>query len=163
MKFLATRIFTLLLTWIISFNAFAQTDEALKQKIESINKEMAKAMIEGNYSQTLKYYTNDAISMPNNSKMIRGIEEMKKSNESMAQSGVKMKNFETSTLQVTTCGNQVIEIGTFKLSMEIPGMPGNYEDHGKYLTVWEKQADGSLKIKVEMWNTDVNPMGGGNM
>jgi ketosteroid isomerase-like protein len=32
------------------------------------------------------------------------------------------------------------------------------EDTGKYLTLWEKQADGSLKIKVETWNTDKNPM-----
>jgi ketosteroid isomerase-like protein len=32
------------------------------------------------------------------------------------------------------------------------------EDHGKYLTVWEKQKDGSLKVKVETWNSDVDPM-----
>jgi ketosteroid isomerase-like protein len=44
--------------------------------------------------------------------------------------------------------------------MNIPGMPNDFEDQGKYLTIWEKQSDGSLKIKVEMWNTDVNNMGG---
>jgi hypothetical protein len=25
------------------------------------------------------------------------------------------------------------------------------------MTIWEKQNDGSLKIKVETWNTDTNP------
>lgn len=143
--------------------AFSQTDEALKQKIESINKEMAKAMMEGNYAQSLNYYAKDVISMPNNAKMIQGIEEIKKSNESMMQAGVKMKSFETKTLQIKSNGNQVTEIGTYKLSMAIPGMPNDYEDHGKYLTIWEKQSDGSLKIKIEMWNTDVSPVGSGTM
>jgi ketosteroid isomerase-like protein len=121
---------------------------------------MAKAMIEGNYSQSLKYYATDAISLPNNAKMAKGIDEIKKSNEEMMKSGVKMKTFETMPLQVKSCGNQITEMGTYKLSMTIPGMPNDYEDHGKYITIWEKQTDGSLKIKVEMWNTDVNPMGG---
>jgi hypothetical protein len=45
------------------------------------------------------------------------------------------------------------------------GMPGEIEDAGKYLTIYERDADGALKIKVETWNTDVNPMmmGGGMM
>jgi hypothetical protein len=36
-------------------------------------------------------------------------------------------------------------------------------DKGKYLTIYERDANGSLKIKVETWNTDLNPMqmGGG--
>ncbi len=37
-------------------------------------------------------------------------------------------------------------------------MPWN--DHGKYMTIWEMQDDGSLKVKVETWNTDVNPVDG---
>lgn len=153
-------LLTALLLCFTSLNGLSQTDQELKQKIEGINKELAKAMIEGDFSKSLKYYTNDAITMPNNSKMVQGIEEIKKSNETMIQSGIKMKNFEATTLQVKSCGTQVTEIGTYKLSMTIPGMPNDYEDHGKYLTIWEKQADGSLKIKIEMWNTDVSPMTG---
>jgi ketosteroid isomerase-like protein len=30
-------------------------------------------------------------------------------------------------------------------------------DHGKYLTIYQKQKDGSWKIKADMWNTDLNP------
>jgi len=39
----------------------------------------------------------------------------------------------------------------------MPDQPAPMEDHGKYLTIWEKQKDGSLKVKVETWNSDVNP------
>ena len=150
-------LFLFLFTSLTS--VFSQTDEELKQKIESINKNIAKATIEGNYSLGLNYYTSDAISMPNQSPMVQGLDSIKKQNDVMMQSGAKFKTFETKTLQVKSCGNQVIEIGTYKMSMTIPGMPNDFEDHGKYLTIWEKQADGSLKIKTEMWNTDVDPMG----
>jgi ketosteroid isomerase-like protein len=37
------------------------------------------------------------------------------------------------------------------------------DDHGKYLTIWEKQKDGSLKIKIETWNSDVDPTSMMNM
>jgi hypothetical protein len=41
--------------------------------------------------------------------------------------------------------------------MTMPNMPAPMEDHGKYLTVWEKQKDGSLKVKVETGNSEVDP------
>ena len=50
------------------------------------------------------------------------------------------------------------EIGTFKMNASMPNFDKPIDDHGKYLTVWEKQKDGSLKIKIEIWNSDVDPM-----
>jgi ketosteroid isomerase-like protein len=55
-------------------------------------------------------------------------------------------------------GNLIHEIGTYKINASMPGMEKPIDDHGKYLTVWEKQKDGSLKVKIEMWNSDVDPM-----
>lgn len=144
-----------------NLNVFAQSDQDLKQKIETINKEMAQAMVDGKLDANLRYYTSDAISMPNYSQMVEGVDAIKKSTESMLSSGAKIKRFETKIKQVKSSGNQVIEIGTYDMSMLIPGMSEDFKDQGKYLTVWEKQPDGSLKIKVEIWNTDTNPMGGG--
>lgn len=159
-KTIFNSVVVLLVFAYTGLNVYSQTDEAIKQKIESLNKELSKSMIEGNYDAGLAFYANDAVSMPNNAQMLQGVEAIKKSNETMKQSGAKFKTFETKTMQVKSCGNQFTEIGTYKMSMTIPGMPNDYEDHGKYLTIWEKQPDGSLKIKIEMWNTDVSPMGG---
>ena len=55
-------------------------------------------------------------------------------------------------------GEHVIEIGTFEISLQMPGMPGPIDDKGKYMTVYIRDADGALKIKAETWNTDINPM-----
>jgi hypothetical protein len=60
-----------------------------------------------------------------------------------------MISFEPLTLKVIPGGNLITEIGTYKISGSMPGMDKSMDDHGKYLTIREKQKDGSLKIKVE--------------
>jgi hypothetical protein len=42
------------------------------------------------------------------------------------------------------------------MKMSGPDVP-EWADYGKYITIWEEQKDGSMKIKVETWNTDTNP------
>jgi len=130
----------------------------VKEKISKINKEMAQAMITGNIEKALSYYTDDAISMPDNSKMIEGKEAIRKSNQEMMSSGMKIKSFDANTIYTEPCGNRIIEIGKFKISFTGPQMPEAMEEEGKYLTVWEQQSDGSLKIKLETWNSNTNPM-----
>jgi ketosteroid isomerase-like protein len=142
---------------IMTINTYSQKSDDTKAKIEKLNKDMAQAMIDGNSEKTLSLYASDAISLPNYKKMVEGIDAIKMSNEEMIKSGMKVKTFETTTLKVTNCDNLVIEVGTYKMSFTMAGMDAPMSDNGKYITVWEKQKDGSLKIKIETWNTDNNP------
>jgi len=138
----------------------AQNPEELKAKIAKINKEMQQAMVSGNSAVSLAYYASDAVSLPNYSKMAQGIDAIKQSSEAMMSSGMKITAFETNILMVNTCEKNIAEVGTYKMSFTMQGMAGEMTDTGKYLTIWEQQADGSLKIKLEMWNADVYPMTG---
>jgi ketosteroid isomerase-like protein len=61
-------------------------------------------------------------------------------------------------LEVMKMGSEFIEIGTYKITIHSPQMQMPITDEGKYLTIWEKKGKGDLKIKIEIWNTDVNPM-----
>jgi ketosteroid isomerase-like protein len=137
--------------------AFSQSAAEYKTKIEALNKEMAKNMLAGTNEKSLSLYTDDAISLPNYEPMHDGIAAIKKANEDMAKSGWKFVSFETTTLKVLPNGNMITEIGTYKMSGSMPGMDKPVDDHGKYVTIWEKQKDGSLKMKVETWNSDVDP------
>ena len=137
---------------------FSQSKDELKMKIQKINNEMAQAMVSGDSEKSLKYYADDAISMPNNSPMVEGIDAIKKSNQEMMQSGMQIKSFEFTTKKIKMCDNMITEIGMYKGSFMMPNMEQPVEDQGKYVTIWEKQADGSLKIKIEIWNTDTRPM-----
>lgn len=127
-------------------------------KIESLNKEMTKYMLEGNHEKSLSLYTADAISMPSNGPMREGIAALRKGAEEMSKMDMKVTLFEPTTLKVIPDGKMITEIGTYKIKLTMPGVDQPVEDHGKYLTLWEKQTDGSLKVKVEIWNSDVNPM-----
>jgi ketosteroid isomerase-like protein len=142
---------------LVTVNTFSQSSEDIKSKIEKNNKEMAKAMLEGNSEKSLSFYAPDAISMPSYSKMVEGIEAIKKSNMEMMKSGTKVTSFETNILKINTCNDIYTEIGTYKISISMAGMDVPMNDIGKYVTIWEKQKDGTLKIKLEIWNSDNNP------
>ena len=138
--------------------AIAQGNDPLKSKIDNINKEMSMAMIQGDSDKMLSMYTEDAISLPSYRPMLVGIAEIKKANMDDMKKGWKTTAFELNNKKIITSGNLVTDIGTYKISMSMPGSDKPMDDHGKYLTIYEKQKDGSLKIKVETWNTDVDPM-----
>jgi ketosteroid isomerase-like protein len=158
-----TNVKSTLLMFTILFAAntvFSQTSAEYKSKIEKLNKEMAQNMLSGNPDKNISMYTDDAISLPANEPMQDGLPAIKKAGEEMSRNGTKVTSFEPTTLKVLVNGNQVTEIGTYKISVTMPGMDKPMDDHGKYLTIWEKQKDGSLKTKIEMWNSDVRMTNG---
>lgn len=155
-------VFSTMLTLVVllfgATSGISQTNDQYKAKIEKLNKEMVAAMLSGNAEKSMSFYTDDAISLPNYEKMLEGKDALRKSNEAMTKAGWKVTSFEPVTLKVMSCDKMITEIGTFKISFAMQGMDKPIEDVGKYITIWEKQADGSLKIKIETWNTDSNPM-----
>lgn len=148
----------IVISMLLILPAYAQENQKLREKIQKINNKMADYLVKGDYHAGMAYYTDDAISMPNWSPMIKGKEAMAKENSAMDEMGIKFNHFDFNTMEVMKSGDMVIEIGTYKLSMNMPQMPETMHDHGKYVSVWEIQDDGSLKIKADIWNTDKNPM-----
>lgn len=136
----------------------AEGDGELKEKIQNLNRKMAKAMIDGKATESLALYAEDAISMPNYSPMLKGKEAIKKHHEEMEAAGFKFHSFDLNTQMIKQVDDIIHEIGTYTLSLTPPGMTQRVEDKGKYLTVWKKQGDGSLQIVLDMWNTDIYPM-----
>ena len=157
-KTFLTMMLTFVLVLFTLTNGVSQSNDKYKAQIEKINKEMVTAMLSGNAEKTLSFYTDNVISMPNYDKMLEGKDALRKSNEAMAKAGWKVTAFEPVTLKVMSYEKTITEIGTYKISFSMEGMEKPITDVGKYLTIWEKQSDGSLKIKIETWNTDTNPM-----
>jgi ketosteroid isomerase-like protein len=150
-------LFILLMLIVSSSVLYSQDDGDMKAKINAMNKEIVDLMIAGDHQGMVKWYTDDIISMPSYQPMIRGIDAVKKAGEMQEQSGVKMTEFTLSTTDIIEAGSYYVEIGTYTINMQIPGMDMPWSDHGKYMNVWEAQDDGSYKIKADTWNTDTNP------
>ena len=123
----------LLIFMIVPVFSYGQSAEEYKSKIEALNKEMVKFMLEGNTEKTLGLYAKDAISLPNYEPMLEGIDAIRKASEDMTKAGVKVTRFEPTTVKVIPNGNLITEIGKFNITINIPGMDQPVNDTGKYL------------------------------
>lgn len=141
---------------LIPVFVFAQNQSELSSQIEKLNKIYAQSMINNDTKTMMSLYTDDVVSLPSYQPMIRGIETLRTLSEQVENSEWKTTSFDMKTTDIIPAGNFVIEIGNYKMTMSGPGVP-DWSDEGKYITVWQKQDDGNLKIRVEMWNTDLNP------
>lgn len=154
MKKLLTGLFVFV---FIASLSNAQDMDDLKKKVQATNDMFAEKMVAGDVDELWQHYANDVIAMPSYEPMVKGLDANKKSWEEMKQSGVKMTSFKSTVTDLMKYGDLVVDIGTYNITMSIPGMDQPWSDNGKYMTLWEMQDDGSMKIKVETWNTDVNP------
>lgn len=135
---------------------FAQNLKELSAQIEKLNKVYSESMINNDTKTMMSLYTDDVVSLPSYQPMIRGIETLRLLSEQVENSEWKTTSLDMKTTDLIPTGNFVIEIGNYKMTMAGSGVP-DWSDEGKYITVWQKQEDGQLKIRVEMWNTDLNP------
>lgn len=150
-------LFVLMMLIITSSVLYSQDDSDLKAKFNAMNKEFAEMMVAGDHQGMIKWYADDIISMPSYQPMLRGIDAVKKAGEMQEKAGMKATAFTLETTDVIEAGNYVVEIGTYTVTMEIPGMDMPWSDEGKYMNVWVVQDDGSYKMKADTWNTDINP------
>ena len=62
--------------------------------------------------------------------------------------------WQASKVEVSTSGDMGYSMGAYELSVnDAQGKP--ITDHGKYTTIWKKQTDGSWKVAVDMFNSDL--------
>jgi ketosteroid isomerase-like protein len=136
----------------------AAAGDALMEEVTAIGDAMEKAMVAGDLDTIMAFYLEDAISLPEYAPMIEGRDAIRQHQQDMVMSGIEITAFESSPHKVWQAGDLVVEIGTYRLSAAMPGSPMPMDDRGKYVTVYQRQQDGALKVKLEAWNTDLNPL-----
>ena len=143
---------------VLGLSGFAAAggDEKLMQEVTEIGDALAEALLANDIETMLDMYADDAISLPNYSPRMQGAEAFREHHAQMSGAGIKINSFESHPTDVWKAGDHVIEIGHFAIEMDMPGMRG-IKDKGKYMTVYVRDG-GTLKIKAETWNTDMNPV-----
>ena len=142
---------------ILSTITFAQDMDEIREKVDAINATLTKAMLENDMDTPISLYADECWSLPSYSPMLKGKAALKKAAKENTENPMKMTAFNLKTVDLFTCGDLIIEIGKYDLALEMPGMPEPVTDVGKYLTIYEMQDDGNLLMKVDTWNTDLNP------
>jgi uncharacterized protein (TIGR02246 family) len=95
-------------------------------------------------------YTEDATVLPPNGPAVKGREAI----VAFLETFPPIAEFKQTRQQIDGLGNLAYEIQTYTAMFAPPGEP-QVADTGKVVWVWRKQADGSWKILVEMWNSDL--------
>jgi ketosteroid isomerase-like protein len=97
------------------------------------------------------YYAQDVIVMPPNGEAVRGRDAVVRWNEEFPP----YENLQFTQVQVDGAGDIAYVYGTYSMVMTLPDVEGPVPDHGKYIEIWRRQADGSWKVVLDIFNSDV--------
>lgn len=127
-----------------------------KSKIKEINGKWENYLKDGNQQALLDLYADDAYLLAPNSKTIKGKDAIKEHYSTESSDVQKFTDVKFSTTDVLGQNDMFVEIGTYKMTMQMKNSSKPVEDEGKYVTVWRMMPDGSLKVVVDAFNTDMS-------
>ena len=135
----------------------ADTRSADEATLKNLDAEWSKAAGAKELDKTASYYSDDALVLPPNMPAIQG----KQGARAMWQGMFSVPGFgggwKVTKVEVARSGDLGYVTGSYELSeSDAGGKPTT--DKGKYLEVWKKQADGSWKCIVDMFNSDLPSM-----
>lgn len=126
----------------------------VEQLLRDLDAQWAKAAAAKDVTQTIAYYSDDAIVLPPNATSAATKEAIRNVWKDMFASPSLVISWQPTRVQVGKSGEMAWVRGTYELTMnDASGKP--IDDRGKYLEVWEKQTDGNWKCAADMWNSDL--------
>lgn len=104
-----------------------------------------------NFSAWAGLYTADAAFMPPNEPAVNG----RAAIETWAGKFPSVSAFSIKIDDIGGAGDLAYVRGTYAMTFTPPGAPVAVDDHGKFLQIERKQADGSWQIASDVFNSDV--------
>jgi uncharacterized protein (TIGR02246 family) len=138
----------------VQVTAIEPDSAAVRKAIESNNARFLEALQRGDTAAVAASYTPDGVVMISNQPAWTG-----RSAIGQGFSGFfaqfSVVNPRLVTRDIIVSGDYAIERGTYEWTLHPKtGTGTDMMDNGKYLTVWERQADGSWKIARDISNSD---------
>jgi uncharacterized protein (TIGR02246 family) len=128
--------------------------EADASAIKDTEAQWLKAAAAKNPDETVSYYADDASMLAPNMPIVSGKQAIRGVwGQLMANPGFSI-SWESTKAEASRSGDLGYDIGTYQLTMSDPQGKQN-SDHGKYMVIWRKQADGKWKAVGDMFNSDV--------
>ena len=157
MNRLTVKIISILLVTVISFGAVSQTSIEMKPLVANMNKELIELAKAGRFEAMGKYYDPEAISLPNYRVMEKGYKLILNNNLGRKNGGYKIVDGTKITVELFVGKDMMVDIGTYSLTSDFPGLTKPKVDTGKYMNVWRKDKEGNWRIIAETWNADKSP------
>ena len=127
-------------------------EEKIRKAVENANRMFGEGFRRADATAIGALYTEDALLMPPNFDMMRGRSSAQGFWGGAIKMGVKEANL--TTVELADLGNMVHEVGNYALKIQPEGKAA-FEDKGKYVVLWNKMPDGSLKMHRDIWNSSL--------
>ena len=151
------KIKTLVLTLTLGLAAVAVClagDTKAEQALRDADAAWSKAAESKDLDKTVSYYSEDATVLPPNASAATTKETIRKLWQDLLASPGLAISWKATKVEVAKSGDLGFVSGTYELTMnDASGNP--VTDNGKYVEVWEKQADGKWKCGTDTWNSDL--------
>jgi ketosteroid isomerase-like protein len=157
MKRLIINVFAICLLALISLGAFSQSKEDMKILVAQMNQEMIDLVKAGRYEAMGKYYDEEAISLPNYRAIEKGYKLILNNNLGRKNGGYKVLDGKKNTMELFVGADMMVDLGSYTMTLDFPGLTQPKVDNGKYLNVWRKDKEGNWRIIAETWNADKSP------
>ena len=149
---------TLIVTLTLGVAAAAvclAADTKSEQALRDADAQWSAAAGAKDLDKTVSNYSNDAIVMPPNASAATTREAIRKVWQDLLASPGLIISWKATKVEVAKSGDIGFVSGTYEVTMNdvVTGKPVN--DRGKYVEVWEKQADGKWKCGADIWNSDL--------
>ena len=129
-------------------------DTKADQALRDADDAWSKAAASKDLDKTVSYYSSDAAVLPPNAPIATTKEAIRKIWQDMLASPGLVISWKATKVEVAKSGDLGFVSGTYEFTMnDASGKPT--PDKGKYVEVWEKQADGKWKCEMDTWNSDM--------
>ena len=132
----------------------AGTTRPAERILRDLDAQWSKAAAAKDLEQTVGFYSDDAVVLPPNAISAATKETVRNVWKDVLGAPGLVISWKPSKVKLGHNGAMAWVSGAYELTMnDVSGKPIN--DRGKYLEVWEKQADGNWKCAADMWNSDL--------
>jgi ketosteroid isomerase-like protein len=144
---------TLLVSFGSSFAAIAFCLASDEQSVRDLDAQWAATVGSRDLDKIVSYYSDDATALPPNAPAVTSKDAIRKTwKEMLALPGFAL-TWKATKVEMAKSGDMGYVIGTYDMAFNDPtGRP--VKEHGKYLEVFEKKADGNWKCGADMFSSD---------
>lgn len=143
--------------WLALGAAHGQSVEAgsdNERALREVDRKWSEAAAAKDVDKVVSYYAENAIVLPPNAAIAQTQESVRAIWKELLESPGLVISWTAQKVEVAKSAELGYVSGTYQLRMtDAEGKPVN--DHGKYLEVMKKQADGSWKCVADTWNSDL--------
>ena len=152
-----TKIVTaLLLTLLVGCNQHKVDTKGEGEKLMNLSREWSEVAATNDIEKTLSYWADDATVMSPGQSPMKGKEAIRAMVEGMSKiAGFKI-SWEPLSVFVSQSGDMAYMIEQNQVTFS-DSLGNAITEYNKAVTVWRKEADGSWKNVIDMWNATPTP------